>query len=275
MDVKYLFMCAIISVIVLSTPVSAPDVSIDISGEIQGYVEYFSFENITNSTYQHFYLEWLNSGSVACKVKIRADISKDNKTIYTDWSQEKLLKPGAYDSFDIYWLAPEDGDYRGILTAYYCYESEKIKEVRFSAVNTNISKKISLEDLADISITNTQNTIKLNIRKKKGAEVLPPLVIIPSEYPMGWYLESKKLEPTKGKISGTISYDTDYWREEPITLEIMSEDGKYYAKKVITLKKPQSIYPAYALVGFLVLLFVLRYVKKPRKRATKLYIKKK
>ena len=268
----------IIAIFMTILPMSglAPDINIKVSDNISGYVEYFSFDNVTYSTPQHFLLEWMNSGSVACKVKIRADILRNNSLVYTGWSQEKLLKPGAYDSFDIYWIADEDGNYRTILRAYYCFESEKIKEVNFSAVNMNKTKMSSLENLADISITNTKDKIKVNIKKNRNAkEELPDIIIVPSDYPAGWYFTSGKFKPEKGKISGFIPYNTDYWKEEPITLEMISEDGKYYAKKTILLKKTQNYYLIYILAGLIILAIILNtLVRKPRLRRKRILHRK-
>ncbi|MCD6557886.1 MAG: hypothetical protein J7K31_02525 [Candidatus Aenigmarchaeota archaeon] len=250
---------------ILSIPTPATEVNVDITGKIEGYPEYLYFDNITNGTYEHIYTEWMNSGSVSCKVKIRADILKDDAVVYTGWSQEKIMLPGAYDTFDIYWLPKEDGNYHVVLTAYQCYESKKIKEINFSAIGTN-KTRASLEDIAGISISNTKDMIRINVKKKRGVESLPPLVVIPSQYPMGWYFESKKLEPTQDKIIDTISYYAEYWKEEPITLEIVSEDGKYYAKKTIRLKEPRDVTPLYAVVGFVIGVIVVKKLNKRPKR---------
>ena len=73
----------------------------------------------------------------------------------------------------------------------------------------------------------------------KSRKTLKDVLIIPSNYPLGWIFEEKKInELTKNELKEvSIKYKPSLWRNTTLTLNVITSDGKCVTSKSFTLKR--------------------------------------
>ena len=177
--------------------------------------------------------EIFNSGSVGYRARVRMDIYKDKNFLFSGWSKEHSLNPGIRSKFDIYWFPVNlTGNFIAKIRVYYGNEMDDLKPINFKVKNT-----LTPKDVVEITNFKTYNDeIIFNI---KSDQTLNNVLFIPSDYPLGWVFEQKKIENLEKneKKQIVIPYEPTLWRETELTINVITEDGEYYTKKQFSLER--------------------------------------
>ena len=215
--------------------VSAGFVEIGVKMEVRGNVSAL-FYNISNGVLK-LNLEFFNTGSVAYKARARLDILNSTDTIFTGWSNEETLMPGQRKSFDIYWYSPRTEN--KLVAKLRVYHGKEIveREMKFKVKNIQTS-----EDVITIKNFRTYDEfIKFQIRSTKP---LKNVLVIPKDYMIGLIFEQKKIENLDGNknIEVIIPYEADVWFPYDITIDVVTDDGKYYSTFSFNLQKEKGLW---------------------------------
>ena len=209
------------------------EVVVDIKGIIHGRKGFLNYTKNVND-FQKVLLDWENTGSVSCKVRTRVDFYNNSESVYVGWSKEESLESGDHVVMEVYWLPKESGNYTANITVYQCNNLFYVDTINFS-----VNKKLLLPLPANLSVKSNENTVYVRIEAK---EDLDGLVIIPSYYPLGWIFESEKSEKIlKGEVKNiAVNYKAEIWKPKPVSLDIITQDGRMYAKVDLILEKGKN-----------------------------------
>lgn len=205
-------------------------ISVDVVG--------LKYENtLTNGRPLNTSFEIFNSGSVGSKTRIRLDILENNKIIFTGWSNEVELQPGSRKYLEIYWYPfNKTGQFTGRLRAYIANEIQELKTIKI-----NVKDFVSVEkNIEIISPKIYSDRITFLVKSDKDLE---NLMLIPSNYPRGWIIEQKRLNKIKGKVLNYVEleYYPSIWKQDTITIFVLTGDGKNYGYTTFELKKTSRI----------------------------------
>ncbi|MEM3393686.1 MAG: hypothetical protein QXY79_01400 [Candidatus Methanomethylicia archaeon] len=208
-------------------------IEVDVSKNLEGNTVYFSCD--PSKDLMRFYLEFYNTGSVAYRARVRLDIINNSKSIFTTWSNEKILMPGDRKDFEVYLYGNSTGN---LTLRSRVYFGNEIEERNFT-----IEKEYSFlpEDVFEIKNFRTYDDfIVFDIKAKKSAK---DVVIIPYDFPMSWIFEQKKVRFLNENEEKTVAlnYYPDFWNGEKMTLIIASDGGKYKTEKSFEMKKEVGI----------------------------------
>jgi len=200
------------------------------------------FGNFTSFSYDSskdilkFWFEFYNSGSTAYRTRIRLDVLNDSKIVFTGWSDEKVLMPGDRKNFEIYWYTNSTGNFSARARAYF---GNEILERKFSLEKKN---SFSPEDVFEIKNFRTYDDfIVFDIKAKRNAK---DVVILPSDFPLGWVFEQKKIDFLKEGEEKTVAidYHPTVWSEGKLNLIIASNEGRYKTEERFEMRKEMGIF---------------------------------
>ena len=206
------------------------DISEDIKGSIVSDSQSISFNAVKFST------EFSNIGSVAYNVRSRIFVYKDDKLLFSGWSQEKTLMPGDRKTFDIYWYANSPVKYESKLRVYAGNEIFEDEKKEFQVTETLIPE----DNFEIMNFRTYDNYIIFDIKSKKDTK---NVTIIPYKYVPSWIFEQKTIDSMKKGSVKTVQINFYPSLVEPTSLKlsIMAENGKYYSEKTLEMKKEQGI----------------------------------
>jgi hypothetical protein len=176
--------------------------------------------------------ELFNVGSVGYKARVKLNIFNQSNLLQTVWSNEKDFAPGITHHFDIYYPINQVGNFKVELKVYFADEIKELKSFNFQVKKTTLP-----ENTFDMRDFNTyEKEIEFKIISNKTLE---KLLIIPTNCPMGWICEQTKIERMKENELNeiTLSYEPSLWKESDITINVLTEDGKYLTNKPFTLRR--------------------------------------
>lgn len=177
--------------------------------------------------------EIFNSGSVGYRARARMDVYKDKNFLFSGWSKEYSLNPGMRSKFDIYWFPVNlTGNYKAKIRIYYGNEMDDLKSINFKLKNI-----ITPKDVVEITDLETyDDEIVFNIKSDQN---LNNVLIIPSDYPLGWVFEQEKIENLEKneKKQIVIPYEPALWIETPLTINVITGDGQYYTRGQFSLER--------------------------------------
>lgn len=176
--------------------------------------------------------ELFNSGSTGYRARVRLDIFKQNNLIQTVWGSEEDFVPGVTHHFDIYYPVNIAGNFKAELKVYFANEIKEMKSFNFQ-----VKKTTPPDNTFQIKYFNTyEKEMEFNIISNKSLE---KVLIVPTNCPMGWVCEQKKLEKIKenelNKI--TLHYEPSLWKESDIIISVLTEDGKFITTEPFTLRR--------------------------------------
>jgi regulator of replication initiation timing len=249
-------------------------VEVDVKEVIDGNIAYLKFQKKLNNSPQHILLDWENQGSVGCKVRFRVDfyhpelnLPPEDEPVYTAWSKEKALEPGDHSPFEIFFYPKKSGNYSAKLFVYYCNLLLEERVINFTAlmkeegsmnesVIENMTENVTLEREVEkrkkriqtkekevpfeiTEVETTENYVEFKIKSKEN---ISNLIIIPTEYPIGWIFESGKIEKIEegGEKALKVGYSPSIWKEKKISFDLVTLDGKYHTIAYVTLKKEEK-----------------------------------
>lgn len=251
---------------IIST-VYAPPIFVSVSGKIQGRVDHTNHSAYIYKEPQVILTNIYNVGSTGCVVKVRVDFYKSSKHLKTTWSEIEAMEPGATFLFHNYWIPDEEGNITAKTKIYQCYEVFTRDEITFKVGNKSIQLT---EDVGVVESENTRNKINLTIVSNKTLE---DVLIIPSEYPLGWIVEHGRINKIAAgeEKTITIEYEASTWHEEKIKFDILTIDGSEHTQYIMQLEKEipvkdgiQKETAIIILLAGIVLLFIENYRLKKR-----------
>ncbi len=179
--------------------------------------------------------ELFNSGSVGYKARVRLNIYKQNKLMQTLWSSEEDFAPGVNHHFDMYYHVNLVGSFKVELKVYVADEIRELKSFNFQVKKINPSNNtFNIKD-----IKTYEEEIEFNLISKNNLE---NILIIPTNCPLGWICEQKKIEKIKQNepVEIKLFYKPGLWKENQITINILTEDGKFIKAENFNLKREST-----------------------------------
>jgi len=259
-------------------------VDLDIPETIKGNPAYLDAYEKVDAIPQRFVIDWENQGSVSCRTRVRIDIRNETMNAYTAWTKEVPLEPGDHSDYEAYFYPQFSGNYTAQVFIYHCNTIEDIGNLTFealvpesttesanetgSAQNIETARAMPLE----IAASNTENRIEMKIKAKENT---PDYVIIPKKYPLGWIVESEKVNNMNEKEERTVAIDyvPSIWKPIELEFDIVSLDGKYHSTEKVLLAEEKKGYTTEQLIiGALsltvIILMILLVRERRKKRAT-------
>jgi hypothetical protein len=211
---------------------SAGVIEIGVKTVLKGEISAF-FYNTSNGVLK-LNPEFYNSGSVAYKTRARLNIVNSTDVIFTGWGKEETLMPGERKSFEIYWYTPRTENIVAKLRIYYGKETIE-REVKFKVVNTKTTEDVFLIK----NFRTYDDSIKFQLR---STEPLKNVIVIPKNYMMGWVFEQKMIEnlDANKNMEVVIPYEASVWFSHNVTIDVVTEDGKYYSTLSFNLQKEKG-----------------------------------
>jgi len=211
----YLMLAAMIS------SAYALQVKTEIVGLVGGYMDYVDYDTNVKDGPQEFTINWINTGSVGCRMRFRFDITNANKSIDSAWSNELPIDAGASGLFHAYWKPNESGAYTARIRIYQCRTIKDGPEFNFTAVVSGAGG----ENPFNISVDNDMESIKLKVRSGRDFE---KLIVVPEGYPIGWVVESADLNLTKDEEKTVVlGYFPEIWKPADVSFLVTTPDGAY------------------------------------------------
>jgi len=228
---KILFL--IFSFLFLFNLAKATLIDVEIPKSLEGSITSFFFD--PSKDIIKFQFEFYNTGSTAYKARIRIDFLNDSKTLFTAWSNEKILMPGDRKNFEIYIYTNSTGNFTLRSRVYFGNEIQE-KFLKIEKKNS-----FSHQDIFEIKNFRTYDDfVVFDVKAKKSSK---DIVILPHDFPLGWIFEQKKIDFLKEGEERTIAlkYYPTVWSETNLTLIIASDEGKYKTERIFEMKKESGI----------------------------------
>ena len=229
---KYILLFVIILISILSVS-NAQVIEIGVKETIDKEIGPLSYDQSVVDNPFKVSFELFNSGSTGYNTRARMDVFKEDKLLFTGWSKEYSLNPGIRSNFEIYWYPPNlTGDFTGRIRVYYANEIEDLDPIEFE-----IKNEIVPEDVIEITDFRTfEEEVMFEI---SSSQSLDNVIIIPSNHPLGWIFEQKKIEKLNKneRKELEIYYEPTLWKSSDVTINVITEDGKYYTSESFTLER--------------------------------------
>lgn len=183
--------------------------------------------------------EFYNTGSVDYKARVRLNILDEDKLIFTGWAAEKYFFPGNRKIYELYWYPLNTKkNLQAVVMVYYANETKKVKTIKFEVEPSketpeNIFKIVNFRTYED----EVEFLLKTN-------ETVKNVIIVPSSYPVDWIFEQVKMDELKSGSVNLIKlkYQPSEWEEINVTINIFSEDGKYYTNQSFIMKRETALW---------------------------------
>lgn len=223
-------------------------IEVNVNEEIKGNVIRES-KNISFNAVK-FSIEFANTGSIAYDARVRIFVYKDGNLIFNGWSKKEDFMAGDIKNFNVYWCTNSSGKYESKLRMYIGNEIIENEKSEFQV------ETLSSEDSFEITSFRTYDDhVIFDIKSKNDAK---NVIIVPSNYPLGWIFEQKTIDFMKKDSIKTVSinYYPTVWESKSLKLIITSNSGKYYSEKTLEMKKDTGIMEIfYSILDGLKLLF--------------------
>lgn len=226
-----------------------------VSSAIDGRIPYTEMPSSIENTPALFFVVWENTGSVGCSFRLRADVYEvvDGKLrqVHISWSREEAIEPGGVGNLKAYWYPTESGEYSVKTFIYFCNLIYEGPSTNFTVLMSNKTQK----KIGVIKAESTEEYVDLVINP---VEDLSSIIIIPRDYPNGWVFESLQ---SSNIVSGRdnrvkVNYVPQIWKEENVSFDVVSSDGRFYQTIETRLKKRET-QPIYELTIMVLVLIIL------------------
>jgi len=181
--------------------------------------------------------EVFNSGSVGYRARVRLEIV-DEDLYYNSWSKEISLWPGENRYFEVYSIPMNrTGNFTAKVRIYLANEIKELNPIKFEVKEITITEK-------DIQITQFrvyENKVDVGI---SSDQELKNVIIVPSDYPMGWIFEQSKIDELdineEKKVE--LKYEPTIWKPTEIMIHVFTEDGKHYTNKSFLMEREKPFF---------------------------------
>ena len=203
-------------------------IEVDILEVLDGDISSLNYDNSSNIV--EFTTELNNKGSVPYKSRIKIDVFDGDNVIFTSWSKENVLMPGDKKVFENYWFG-EGGIYDVKIRAYLGNEIKDYKKFEISL------KNVQPEDVFEIKNLRTYDDYMIfDVFTSRDTE---DVVIMPSQYRLGWIFEQESIESMHANSTKTvkISYYPGVWMSSDVKILVASDEGKYFSEESFEMEK--------------------------------------
>jgi hypothetical protein len=236
---KFLFALSISFILILGIS-CAQVVDISIAEVIEIEIKDIDYSStITDGKPFNVKVELYNSGSIGYKARIRLDIFDHDDLVFTGWGDEKHFVPGNQKIYDLYWYPSDlEGEFKTSIWVYYANEIKKIKPIKFQVKPT---EETPGDILRILNFRTYDEEIEFLL---KGNKSLENIIIVPSNYPTGWIFEQTKIDKLEsGSIEiVNLKYEPSLWKSSDVTINVFTEDGKYYTSKSFSLERETNFW---------------------------------
>jgi len=220
--------------LLLMVPLScALEINIGVNPELEGVLSNFEF---TSGPVQSFSVTWDNIGSISCISRARIDFKRNGELVHQVYSEESKVPTGKSVTWNLYSSLPK-GNYTFYLFIDHCYG-----RFAFGPYNLTVVEEPPVDNWFEAQqISNTKDTITISVKSKQDTG---PVVVVAEKYPQGWMFQSSVIEKLPKDVSKEIQlhYRPQIWKEENITLSVISLDGRHKTEKQITLKEYPTLW---------------------------------
>lgn len=239
-------------IFLLLGPAAAIKVSVIVKGTLDGSMAHFTAEDGLDNAPQHFFVDWENIGSAACRTILKVKIFNETGLLYTGWSAEKSVEPGETEDFSVWWYPPDAGNYSSLLWVHYCDLVFEGPAINFSVVNSSLSQARPYS----MKGKNLDGFIELTFT---ASEDVSGVVVSPRDYPLGWVVASDFLgDMRRGETkTARIYYEPSVWRPRNITFDVSSAGGGFHQVEVYGLERAKYSVQELVIFGLSALVVVL------------------
>lgn len=231
---KKLFLLFIICFLIFSRLSVSTSIEVDVNEDVKSQIIHETQSVSINVV--NFSSEVYNIGSIPYTARARIFVYNGNKSIFSGWSQEKVLMPGDKKTFDVYWYSSSPENYESKLRIYFGNEIIENEKNNFQ-----VTESLTPEDIFEVENFRTyDNHVVFDTVSKKDVN---NVIIIPLQYVPGWIFEQKTIEKVKKNLIKPvlINYYPTVWEPTTLKLAIAAENGKYYSEKIIQMNKKEGI----------------------------------
>jgi len=190
----------------------------------------------SSSNIVKFSIEFYNTGSIPFNARIKTEILNESDIIFSAWGREMEFMSGDKKVSDIYWYASNAEDYFAKLKVYFGNDVKEYKSFPFS-----VKDIVEAEDVFEIRNLRTYDDhIVFDISSRKDVE---NVIVIPKQHTPGWIFEQVEIDKIAGNSSEfvVLNYLPTIWRSSNISLEIVSDKGKYRTEKIVEMSKGEGL----------------------------------
>jgi len=227
-----------ILVIILAFPLNSQEVEVYIKGVLKSEVTSLKY----NSELKYgepfkVSFEILNSGSLDYRARVRLDVLNGDDLFYAGWSKEIPLWPGQSRYYELYFYPVNmTGNFTGKIRIYHANEIKELEPVQFK-----IESMITPEKNIQLTgIKTYEDRIEVGLRSDQE---LNNVIIIPSDYPMGWIFEQSKIdEIRKGEEKKVeLRYEPTIWKPTEVVIHVFTEDGKQHTSESFLMERENPV----------------------------------
>jgi len=223
----------LILILILITPIIyAPKIEVKISKAMIVNLHKLDYISYVKNEPFELNFTFVNSGNIPFKARGRLDIFNDSEKIFTGWSEETIFKTGEMKKIPVHWYPYNTtGEFSGILKVYYGTEILEDEEFEFEVENTELPKRT-------INITNLETYDEEMVLTLESEKYLEDVIIIPTNYPSGWFFEQKELEELNNSEKIELIYEPSFWETgNLITFQAVTRDGENYGEATFPIEK--------------------------------------
>jgi len=177
-----------------------------------------------------------NTGSESYDVRVRADVVRDKRILFTGWSSRNAIIPGERKSLSLYGYKPA---MPGLSLMIRVYNGNEITEL--GPVLLNDTKPFPSQTAFAIENFRTYDDyIRFDLIASK---TLDNVVIFPKDFPGTWIFGQQRMERMeKGAIKEVrIPYETGFFSKRDLSVAVATVDGIYYQEKEFPLEREQGV----------------------------------
>ena len=229
-----LLIISVFIIFILVSLAEAAEVQVDIAEVIDGRVFIPEQTEITGAV--KINPELTNMGSIALDANAKMEIFRNSEKIFSIRSGKKQIMPGERESFHMYWFEPAIKE--NLMTKIYVYYSDKVHEEEIQLKLNTEENPIDVFELYDFRTYD--DYIRFDVICNKTLE---NIIIFISEYPEEWHTEQKLIKKLiKNRDQEVIiPFEINSFSPQIIEINIVTEDGKFYEKRELLMKKEEGI----------------------------------
>ncbi|UCD07202.1 MAG: hypothetical protein JSW41_05250 [Candidatus Aenigmatarchaeota archaeon] len=212
----------------------ATEIEVLVSKSLEGNLKVAGIQN--DAGVIELSTEFHNTGSVSYKARVRMDVLDGTKTLFTGWSDKKMIVPGERKNFKIYWYRTNTrGDFPSTIRVYYGNEITEPKIVNLTVYTINTEDVFKIHDFKTYD-----DYLRFDLEANKTVN---ETIVFASEYPMGWIFEQVKIDEIKEGRSAEviIPYQTDLYYQDNIKIMIVTKDCRYHKEDTFGLERLTGI----------------------------------
>ncbi len=228
---KLAFMAAFL---LLSYPVFASEVDVEVSSTVNGSFMVSDFQQIGS----FFYIKVgaHNTGSEAYGARVRADVVNGRNIIFTGWSQEKPVAPGEKKSFTVFGYRLPASNQELMIRIYHGNEIAGIGPIGLnSSVPAARGEAFSIENFRTYD-----DYMRFDLHSNRS---LHDIAVFPRGFPGSWIIGQASINSMEanGITEVRLPYETGFFQKRDITIVMATRDGMVYQEQNVSIEREEGI----------------------------------